>query len=58
MYLTLNVGIELPVWQGNRHVFSCSGLHSVLLLLEQYRCPNTSTPKIDFSLTPFFPHSI
>ena len=37
--------MELPVWQGNGQVFSCSTLNSVLLMLEQYRCPNTSTSK-------------
>ena len=45
--------MELPIWQGNGQVFSCSTLISVLLMLEQYGWPNTSTPKNDF-----FPNSI
>ena len=50
--MSLNVGMELPTWQGNRNVFSCSALNSVLLLLEQYGCPNIRNLKKDFSLTP------
>ena len=53
-----NVGIELSIRQGNEHVFSCSMLNLMLLMLKQYECPNTSTPKNDFSLTPFFSNSI
>ena len=53
-YTSLNVGMELSIWQGNEHVYSCSALNSVLLLPEQYGCPNTSTPKNDFPLNTVF----
>ena len=57
-YMSRNVTMGLPIWQGNEHVFSCSTLKWVLSVLEQYGCPNTNTPKNDFSLTPFFSNSI
>ena len=60
-YMSRNVGMELPIWKGNENfqwVFSCSTLNWMLLILEQYGCPNTSTPKNDFSLTPFLSNSI
>ena len=44
--------MELLIWQGNGQVFSWPTLISVLLMLEQYRYPNNSTPKNDFSQTP------
>ena len=56
--MSRNVGIELPIWQGNEHVFSCSTLNWLLLMLDQYGCPNTSTLKNDFSVTQFFFKSI
>ena len=49
--------MELPILQGSGHVFLCSTLNSVLLMLE-HGCPNASTPKNAFSLTPFFSNSI
>ena len=55
--MSLNAGMLLPISHGNGHVFSCSALNSVLFLLEQCGCPNTSTPKNDFSLTLFFYYS-
>ena len=58
MYMSVNVEMELPMWQGKRHVFSCSALNSVLLLLYQSASPNTSTPKIDFSLNPVFSYAV
>ena len=51
--MSQNVRMELPIWQGNEHVFLCSTLKWVLSMLEQHGCPNTSTPKNDFSQTPF-----
>ena len=56
--MSRNVRMELPLWQGNEYVFSCLTLNWVLLMLEQYGCPNTSTHKNDFSLTPFFSNPI
>ena len=29
-YMSLNFGMELSIWEGNRHVFSCSVLNPVL----------------------------
>ena len=34
-YMSQNVGLELPIGQGNEHVFSSSMLNWVLLMLEQ-----------------------
>ena len=48
-------------WNGADYMtrkWTCSTLNSMLLMLEQYGCPNTSTPKNDFCLTPFFSNSI
>ena len=48
--MSLNVGMELPVWKGNGHVFVSSVKPSAdLRLFEQYECPNTCAPKYDFS---------
>ena len=56
-YMSRNVGMELTKWQENEHKFSCTTLNWLLLMLEQYGCPNTSTAKNYFSLTPFFSNS-
>ena len=50
-YMWINVGMELPAWEGNRHIFSWS---VCTFLLEQYECQNNVTNKklkSPFSLT-------
>ena len=50
--MSLNVVMELPIWEGNEHLFSCSVLaQAVLKLLERYGCPNTCAPNNDFCLS-------
>ena len=57
--MSLNVGIELHICEGNRHVFQCMyfsfKLGPVLKLLTLYWCPNTcAAQNISFSMSIHF----
>ena len=56
-YMSLNIVMELSVWEGNKHWLLCSVLNLLLFwnlkLFEQYEYPNTCAHKNDFSLSPF-----
>ena len=54
-YISLNFGVELPIWEGNKHVFSCSVLNPVLIWI----CSNSmgSKPLVSQKLVFLFLHS-